>query len=105
MPSTASRRSPLRAEDMERKAKTARRLSPIVVEDTPSSRFSSFEELVLFHNKVWDDVLATGEYKLYVLVLFLWAARMAGSNFEESEVHIIILAMFFVLLPWSLQPA
>jgi len=86
MASKAPRKSPPRDEYVEHKAKTARADDPVDLSASAVSRFSSYADLLWFHNKAWDDVLPTDEYKLYVLVRFLMAARIAGSSFNESGV-------------------
>jgi hypothetical protein len=70
-----------------RETKTARANTRIVLEPTTTPRFSTFEALDSSRKAVWGEAAKSGEYKLYVLVLFLWAARVAGATFEEPGVH------------------
>ena len=75
------------ANDTERQTKNARIDDEVALVPNPTRFFKSFEDLIWFHRRGWDDVLESGEYKLYVIVLFLWAARVAGSDFIETGVH------------------
>jgi len=88
MSSYASRKRPPRAEHDESKTKTARANSPIVLEPMSTPRFETYEALALFRDMVWREAVKSGQYKLYVLALFLWAARIAGSSFDESGVKV-----------------
>ena len=81
------KRSPC-AEITTHKNKTARVKSPLAVEPTTISRFSTYEAVLAIRNMVWGEAVKSGEYKLYVLVLFLWTARIACSSFNESGVNI-----------------
>jgi|AntAceMinimDraft_11_1070367.scaffolds.fasta_scaffold12502_1 hypothetical protein len=86
MSTNASQKRSSCTEDTTRNTKTARAKSPVVVEPIPISRFSTYEAVLAIRNMVWGEAVKSGEYKLYVLVLFLWAARIAGSSFNESGV-------------------
>ena len=98
MASNAPRKSLPRDEDFERKVKSARVNDPVDLAASPVSRFSSYKELRQFHDNVWDDVLPTNEYKLYVLVRFLMAARIAGATFNESGISWPKKQLFFSFL-------
>jgi len=82
----ALKRSPC-AKGSTRQTKTSRVESLIVLEPTTPPRFTTFEALDSFRKAVWGEAVKSGEYKLYVIVLFLWAARVAGSSFDESGVY------------------
>ena len=56
--------------------------------------FTAFKDVEFLANLTNQEAVNNGIYKLWMLVKFLWAAREAGSTFEETEV---ILALNVVL--------
>jgi hypothetical protein len=65
---------------------SSRKGSPVGSELTYSGRFSSFEIALALRDTSWGEVVTSGDYKTRVLIRFLWGARQAGSNFEETGV-------------------
>ena len=56
--------------------------------------FTAFKDVEFLANLTNQEAVNNGICKLWMLVKFLWAAREAGSTFEETEV---ILALNVVL--------
>ena len=56
--------------------------------------FTAFKDVEVVANLTNQEAVNNGIFKLWMLVKFLWAAREAGSTFEETEV---ILALNVVL--------
>jgi len=67
---------------------SSRKGSPVGSEPTYSGRFSSFEIAQALRDTSWYEVVTSGDYKTHVLIRFLWGARQAGSNFEETGIII-----------------
>ena len=65
---------------------SSRKGSPVGLEPTYSGRFSSLEIAQALSDTSWYEVVTSGDYKTHVLIRFLWGARQAGPNFDETGV-------------------
>ena len=77
--------------DTERQTKNARIDDEVALVPNPTRFFKSFEDLLWFHRRGWDDVLESGEYKLHELLPRRERQAQPPSRFEGEVCCSVII--------------